>query len=217
MPTQFPAGDQSARAYTIGVSGSMESGKTTLFLALCRLLRDNYSIAVVTSHTASTQDSSREFLIRHKALASMRIAAVDGDAETGRAIESLMTEFRPELIFLETDDRDREPVGGQADFTIHVVDGSADRTSSDDVIDVARADLLVINKTHVGEPLDLQRNVAVRQWVQVRGEGPVVLAQLRYGIGTIEIARHFLASWRRTSAPEVWALAVEERVALTPA
>ena len=82
-----------------------------LLLALCRLLRDNYSIAVVTSHTAPDQDSSREFLIRHKALASTRIAAVDRGRHIEGAIESLMTEFRPELIFLEAADSDREPVG----------------------------------------------------------------------------------------------------------
>jgi urease accessory protein len=216
MPRQFSASDHAARAYTIGVSGSIGSGKTML-LALCRLLRDNYSIAVVTSHTATDQDSSREFLIRHKALASTRIAAVDRGRDIEGAIESLMTDFRPELIFLEAADSDREPMETVADFTIHVVDGSADRISSKDVIDATRSDLLVINKTHIGAPLDVERNIAVRQCVQAREDRPLVFAQLRYGIGTVEIARHFLASWRRTSAPEVWELAVEGPVALAPA
>ena len=77
MPTQSPARDYVTRAYTVSVTGSAESGKTTLLLALCRLLRDNYSIAVVTRKPAPDGDGSREFLIRHKALAPSRIVAVD--------------------------------------------------------------------------------------------------------------------------------------------
>ena len=32
-----------ARAFTIGIGGPVGSGKTALLLALCRLLRDDYS------------------------------------------------------------------------------------------------------------------------------------------------------------------------------
>ena len=73
----IPARDYVRRAYTVSVTGSTESGKTTLFLELSRLLRDNYSIAVVTRKPAPDRDGSREFLLRHKALAASRIVAVD--------------------------------------------------------------------------------------------------------------------------------------------
>src|SRR5688572_694731 len=206
MPRQSSARDYVRRAYTVSISGSTESGKTTLFLELSRLLRDNYSIAVVTRKAAPDRDGSREFLLRHKALAASRIVAVDENSHLGLAIEWLMTECRPELIFVDDHgsgwDTDALP-----DFTIHVVNGSGGGISPDDAIGAARSDLLVLNKTHLGPPLDPERNVSVREAVRVRGDAPCVFAQLRYGIGTIEIARQLLGSWRQTNAPAAWAVA----------
>ena len=75
------------------------------------------------------------------------------------------------------------------DFTIHIVNGSGGGISPDDAIGAQKSDLLVLNKTHLGPPLDLERDVAVRDSLQARGDAPYVFAHLRYGIGTIEIAR----------------------------
>ena len=43
------ARDFHERAFTIGIGGPVGSGKTALLLALCRLLRDDYNLAVVTN------------------------------------------------------------------------------------------------------------------------------------------------------------------------
>jgi urease accessory protein len=216
MPTLSPVRDYVRRAYTVSVSGSSDSGKTALLLALSRLLRDNYSIAVVTRRQAPDQDGSREFLLRHKALAASRIVAVDEDSQLGLAIEFLMTECRPELIFVDEDssgwDTDAQP-----DFTIHVVNGSGAGISPDDAVGAARSDLLVLNQTHLGAPLDLEQDVSVRDSLRARGDAPFVVAHLRYGIGTIEIARQLLGSWRRTSAPAAWAMPLDAHVLLAPA
>ena len=215
MPRQSPARDYVRRAYTVSVTGSTESGKTTLFLELSRLLRDNYSIAVVTRKPAPDRDGSREFLLRHKALAASRIVAVDENSQLDLAIEWLMTECRPELIFVE--DQERSDTDALPDFTIHVVNGSGGGISPDDAIGAANSDLLVLNKTHLGPPLDLDRDVSVRDSLQARGDAPYVFAHLRYGIGTIEIARQFLGSWRHTSAPAAWATPLDAHVLLAPA
>jgi urease accessory protein len=37
------------RAFTVGIGGPVGSGKTALTLSLCRLLREKYSIVVVTN------------------------------------------------------------------------------------------------------------------------------------------------------------------------
>jgi len=216
MPRQSPARDYVRRAYTVSVTGSTESGKTTLFLQLSRLLRDNYSIAVVTRKPAPDRDGSREFLLRNKALAASRIAAVDENRHLDLAIEWLMTECRPELLFVEDHDSgsDTNPL---PDFTIHVVNGSGEGISPDDVIGAANSDLLVLNKTHLGPPLDLERNAPVRDSLQARGDAPYVFAHLRYGIGTIEIARQLLGSWRHTNAPAAWAMPLDAHVLLAPA
>ena len=215
MPRPSSARDYVRRAYTVSVSGSTESGKPTLLLALCRLLRDNYSIAVVTRMAAPDRDGSREFLIRHKALAPSRIVSEDDDSHIDLAIDWLMSECRPELIFVE--DEGDSTTDARPDFSIHVVNGSGEGLSTDDVAGAARSDLLVLNKTHLGPPLDQERNVSVRDSLQVRGDAPYVFAQLRYGIGTIEIARQLLGSWRQTNAPEAWAVPLDGHAVLTPA
>ena len=85
------ARDFRARAFTIGIGGPVGSGKTALLLALCRRLRDQYSLAVVTNDIFTKEDG--EFLVCHQALPAERIAAqciveqLDGDraAEPGIA------------------------------------------------------------------------------------------------------------------------------------
>ena len=56
--------DFRARAFTVGIGGPVGSGKTALLLALCRRLRDQYSLAVVTNDIFTKEDG--EFLVRHR-------------------------------------------------------------------------------------------------------------------------------------------------------
>src|SRR5438093_4257458 len=64
-----------ARSFTIGIGGPVGSGKTALLLALCRALRDTYSLGVVTNDIFTREDA--EFLVRHRALDAGRIRAVE--------------------------------------------------------------------------------------------------------------------------------------------
>jgi urease accessory protein len=204
-----------ARAFSIGVSGTRESGRTQLLLAMCRLLRDNYSLAVLTTQSPPDQDGCREFLLRHKALAPARIALVLDEDDPDFAFDALMTEFRPELAFLDREANNGDWIDALAHYRVHVVDGS-DRLSADDVIDVVNADLLVINQTRLGLALDVQPTPALRDCLTVRGDAPCVFTQARHGVGTIAVARHFLECWRRMSAPAAWSEVAEERPLLTP-
>src|SRR3989454_7406374 len=103
--------DFRARAFTVGVGGPVGSGKTALVLALCRALRDRIGLGVVTNDIFTREDA--EFLVRNEALPRERIKAV----ETGGcphaairedishnllALEQLMEEGRPELLFVES-------------------------------------------------------------------------------------------------------------------
>jgi len=58
----------------IGIGGPVGSGKTALVAALCRQLRDELSLAVVTNDIYTTEDA--DFLRRHAVLPDDRIAAV---------------------------------------------------------------------------------------------------------------------------------------------
>ena len=58
----------------IGIGGPVGSGKTALVAALCRQLRDELSLAVLTNDIYTTEDA--DFLRRHAVLPDERIAAV---------------------------------------------------------------------------------------------------------------------------------------------
>src|SRR5438309_2202074 len=103
--------DYAARAFTVGIGGPVGSGKTALVLALCRALRERHSLGVVTNDIFTREDA--EFLVRNQALPPERIRAV----ETGGcphaairedishnllALEQLMEEVGPELLFVES-------------------------------------------------------------------------------------------------------------------
>ena len=65
----------------IGVGGPVGSGKTALVAALCRQLRDELSLAVLTNDIYTTEDA--DFLRRNAVLPDQRIAAVQ-TGEIGR-------------------------------------------------------------------------------------------------------------------------------------
>jgi urease accessory protein len=102
--------DYRERAFTIGSGGPVESGKTALLLALCRLLRDDYNLAVVTNDIFTKEDG--EFLVRNQALPADRIVAVetggcphtavrDDISQNLDALGQLMVKFTPDLLFVE--------------------------------------------------------------------------------------------------------------------
>lgn len=62
-------------AFRVGVAGPVGSGKTALVDALCKGLREQYQIAVVTNDIYTQEDA--QFLVRSQALASDRILGVE--------------------------------------------------------------------------------------------------------------------------------------------
>ncbi|HEY0543628.1 MAG TPA: GTP-binding protein, partial [Actinoallomurus sp.] len=62
------------RALRLGIGGPVGSGKTALTAALCRLLRDELNLAVVTNDIYTTEDA--DFLRRGAVLDDDRIEAV---------------------------------------------------------------------------------------------------------------------------------------------
>ena len=183
-----PGRDLARRAFTVGVGGPVGSGKTALVLALCRALRESWSLAVVTNDIFTREDA--EFLVRHGALPADRIRAV----ETGGcphaairedishnllALEQLMDVApRPELLFVESGG-DKIPRKGGPGIT--------------------QADLLVINKTDLAPAVGADLGVMARDARRMRGEGPFVFAQVTHGVGVDAIASHVLHAWRHAS------------------
>ena len=200
--------DYGARAFTVGIGGPVGSGKTALLLALCRLLRDDYSLAVVTNDIFTKEDG--EFLVRHHALPAERITAVetggcphtavrDDVSQNLDALGQLMVKFHPDLLFVESggDNLAAQFSRELADYTIYVIDVSGgDKIPRKGGPGITQSDLLVINKTDLAPLVGADLEVMARDSRRMRGSGPFVFAQVTNGIGVPEIADALVANWR---------------------
>ena len=204
------ARDFRSRAFTIGIGGPVGSGKTALLLALCRRLRDQYSLAVVTNDIFTREDG--EFLVRHQALPPERIAAVetggcphtavrDDVSQNLDALEGLMRRFHPDLLFVESggDNLAAQFSRDLADFTIYVIDVSGgDKIPRKGGPGITQSDLLVINKTDLAPLVGADLDVMARDSRRMRGAGPFLFAQVTNDVGVGEIADAVIAGWTAT-------------------
>jgi urease accessory protein len=202
------ARDFRSRAFTIGIGGPVGSGKTALLLALCRHLRDTYSLAVVTNDIFTREDG--EFLVRNRALPAERIAAVetggcphtavrDDVSQNLDALERLMIKFNPDLLFVESggDNLAAQFSRELADFTLYVIDVSGgDKIPRKGGPGITQSDLLVINKTDLAALVGADLDVMARDSRRMRGNGPFLFAQVTNGIGVAEIANAVISGWK---------------------
>jgi urease accessory protein len=210
------ARDFRSRAFTVGIGGPVGSGKTALLLALCRHLRDQYSLAVVTNDIFTKEDG--EFLVRNQALPAERITAVetggcphtavrDDVSQNLDALDRLMRTFHPDLLFVESggDNLAAQFSRDLADFTIYVIDVSGgDKIPRKGGPGITQSDLLIINKTDLAPLVGADLDVMARDSRRMRGSGPFLFAQVRNGIGVEQIAGAILAGWKaRGETPRI--------------
>ena len=191
--------DYRERAYTVGIGGPVGSGKTALLLALCRRLRDERTIAVVTNDIFTKEDA--EFLTRHDALPPERIAAVEtgGCPHTAvrddispnlAALDRLMEAFHPELLFVESggDNLAAQFSRELADYTIYVIDvAGGDKIPRKGGPGVTRSDLLVINKIDLAPLVGASLDVMAHDARAGRGERPFIFTNLKTGAGLDDV------------------------------
>jgi urease accessory protein len=206
----MPDRDYTRRAFTIGIGGPVGSGKTALTLALCRHLRDTYSLGVVTNDIFTKEDG--EFLTRNHALEANRITAVETGGCPHAAIredvslnvaacEELMGRFHGgiDLLFVESGGDNLAAHFGRelADYTVYVIDVSGgDKIPRKGGPGITQSDLLVINKTDLAPLVGADLEVMRRDSLKMRGEGPFLFAQVKLKIGVPEIADHILKAWK---------------------
>ncbi|WP_406480247.1 urease accessory protein UreG [Streptomyces sp. NBC_01615] len=203
--------DGSRRALRIGLGGPVGSGKTATVAALCKALRDELSLAVVTNDIYTREDA--EFLLREAVLPPERITAVETGAcphtairddisANLEAVEDLEDEIGPlDLILVESggDNLTATFSKGLVDAQIFVIDvAGGDDIPRKGGPGVTTADLLVVNKTdlapYVGSDLGRMAADAKAQ----RAELPVVFQSLRAQGGVTDVAmwvRGQLAAW----------------------
>jgi urease accessory protein len=146
-------------ALKIGIAGPVGSGKTSLIETLTNILKDRYSLGIVTNDIYTTEDAN--YLKQHLDLDENRIIGVetggcphtairDDISMNQRAVIELEEKFNPDIVFVES--------GGDnlsATFSYELIDYYIY------VIDVAQGadiprkkgagllfcDLLIVNKT----------------------------------------------------------------------
>ncbi|MEU0642387.1 urease accessory protein UreG [Streptomyces umbrinus] len=203
--------DGRRRALRIGLGGPVGSGKTATVAALCRVLRDELALAVVTNDIYTREDA--EFLLREAVLPPERITAVETGAcphtairddisANLEAVEDLEDEVGPlDLVLVESggDNLTATFSRGLVDAQIFVIDvAGGDDIPRKGGPGVTTADLLVVNKTdlapYVGSDLGRMAADAKAQ----RAELPVVFQSLRGEDGVKDVAawvRVQLAAW----------------------
>ena len=184
----------------VGIGGPVGAGKTSLTEALCKAMRDTYSMAVVTNDIYTQEDA--EFLMRAQALPLDRIVGVETggcphtaireDASINlAAIDTLNQRFPDlDLVMIESggDNLSATFSPELADLTIYVIDVAAgEEIPRKGGPAVTRSDLLVINKTdlapYVGASLDVMQRDATAQ----RAGRPFLFCEVKHGKGVPEI------------------------------
>lgn len=185
----------------VGIGGPVGSGKTALVDALCKKMRDDFEIGVVTNDIYTRED--QQFLIRSQALPEERILGVETggcphtaireDASMNLAAVDELCERWPELDFVMVES------GGDnlsatfspelADLTIYVIDVSAgDKIPRKGGPGITRSDLLVINKIDLAPYVGASLDVMDRDAKKMRGERPFVFTNIKTGIGLDTVA-----------------------------
>jgi urease accessory protein len=185
----LPAGPR--RELRIGIGGPVGGGKTALVAALCRQLRNEMSVVVVTNDIYTEEDA--EFLRRHAVLPDDRIRAVrtgccphtairDDITANLAAVEELVERHDPELVLVESggDNLTATFSYGLVDVQIFVVDvAGGDKVPRKGGPGVSRSDLLVINKIDLAELVGADLEVMRRDAQQARGTRPTLFTSLR--------------------------------------
>jgi urease accessory protein len=184
----------------VGIGGPVGSGKTTLTEMLCKAMRSQYSLAVVTNDIYTKEDAL--ILSRLQALPEERIMGVETggcphtaireDASINlQAIADMQKRF-PDLdvVFIESggDNLAATFSPDLADLTLYVISVcQGEKIPRKGGPGITRSDLLVINKTdlapHVGADLDVMESDTRRQ----RGARPFVFTDLLRRKGVADI------------------------------
>jgi urease accessory protein len=184
----------------IGIGGPVGSGKTTLTEKLCKAMRSDFSIAVVTNDIYTREDAL--MLARLQALPEDRIVGVETggcphtaireDASINLQAISDLNRRHPDLdiIFIESggDNLAATFSPDLADLTLYVISvcqgGDIPRKGGPAI---TRSDLLIVNKAdlapHVGVDLDAMVDDAAR----MRAGRAYQFTDLRRGEGVADI------------------------------
>jgi len=189
----------------VGIGGPVGSGKTALVEALCKRLRNNLDIYVITNDIYTKEDQL--ILTRAQALSAERIMGVETggcphtaireDASMNlAAIDEMNRKFpHAELCFIESGGDNLAATFSPelADLTLYVIDVAAgEKIPRKGGPGITRSDLLVINKVDLAPLVGANLGVMEADAARMRPRRPFVFANLKSGDGVDRIADFIL-------------------------
>lgn len=180
----------------VGIGGPVGSGKTALVDRLCKRMRDERQLAVVTNDIYTREDA--EFLTRSEALSPDRIVGVETggcphtaireDASMNlAAVEELSARLSPlDVVFIESGGDNLAATFSPelSDLTLYVIDVCAgDKIPRKGGPGITKSDLLIINKIDLAEHVGASLEVMDRDAKRMRGARPFVFTDLKRGDG----------------------------------
>ena len=189
----------------VGVAGPVGSGKTALVEALCKQLRDQLQLAVVTNDIYTQEDA--KFLTNSGALEPERIRGVETggcphtaireDCSINRSAVEELEELFPklDLIFVESggDNLAASFSPELVDICIYVIDVAAgDKIPRKGGPGITRSDLLVINKIDLAEMVGANLEVMNQDTSRMRKNRPWYFTNLHTGKGLNQVVDFLL-------------------------
>ncbi|WP_186697743.1 urease accessory protein UreG [Cyanobium sp. NS01] len=189
----------------VGVAGPVGSGKTALVEALCRRLRQQLQLAVVTNDIYTQEDA--QFLTRAGVLEPERIRGVETggcphtaireDCSINRAAVEELERLYPDLdlVLVESggDNLAASFSPELVDLCIYVIDVAAgDKIPRKGGPGITRSDLLVINKIDLAPLVGADLEVMQRDTERMRPGRPWCFANLRSGEGLDKVESFLL-------------------------
>lgn len=189
----------------VGVGGPVGSGKTALIEALCKWLRDDYDLYVITNDIYTKEDQL--ILTRAQALPAERIMGVETggcphtaireDASMNLAAIEEMNEKFPdaELCFVESGGDNLAATFSPelVDLTIYVIDVAAgEKIPRKGGPGITRSDLLLINKIDLAPLVGADLSVMESDALRMRGNRPFLFTNLKSGTRVDSVAKFIL-------------------------
>ena len=186
--------------FRVGIGGPVGSGKTALVEVLCKAMRDENDLVVVTNDIYTDED--RRILVRAEALEEERIMGVETggcphtaireDASINLAAVDRMAGLFPsaQICFIESGGDNLAATFSPelADITIYVIDVAAgEKIPRKGGPGITRSDLLIINKIDLAPLVGADLSVMEVDAKRMRGDRPFLFTNLKDGTGVPEI------------------------------
>ncbi len=198
----------------VGVGGPVGSGKTTLVEVLCKRMRDDYRLAVVTNDIYTKEDE--RLLVAAQALAPERIMGVETggcphtaireDASINLdAVERMCKRFPDlDLICIESGGDNLAATFSPelSDLTLYVIDvAGGEKIPRKGGPGITKRHWLVVTKADLAPNVGAGLSVMERDTQRMRGERPYVMTKLKSGAGLEQVVR-FIVERGLLTVPE---------------